>query len=165
MNNSKSTIWLFVACCMVPLVLAFIALKWQWAPSHTTNKGEFVEGEVHVSALEKRDGALWSIALNAPSQCGDVCLEQAKTLSALQTALGKNQANVEIFILGEGAEHAQFKQVSGVDGLKPAALYLVDNKGLVVLAYPFVGDEQENRLIQKGLLQDLKKLLSYARSS
>jgi hypothetical protein len=35
----------------------------------------------------------------------------------------------------------------------------------VVLEYPYKAKPQENRLVQKGLLKDLKKLLNYSRSS
>ena len=49
--------------------------------------------------------------------------------------------------------------------LQAGDLYLVDHMGLVVLHYPYKNKPEENRLIQKGLLKDLKKLLNYARSS
>ena len=49
--------------------------------------------------------------------------------------------------------------------LKQDALYLVDHMGLVVLVYPITDDEQTNRITNKGLMKDLKKLLNYARSS
>ena len=58
-----------------------------------------------------------------------------------------------------------WKSIDAQPNLQPASLYLIDHMGLVVLEYPFKTQPQENRLVQKGLLKDLKKLLSYSRSS
>ena len=58
-----------------------------------------------------------------------------------------------------------WKIITEQQSLNPASLYLIDHMGLVVLEYPFKVEPQENRLVQKGLLKDLKKLLNYSRSS
>lgn len=58
-----------------------------------------------------------------------------------------------------------WKKMAQQASLTPASLYLIDHMGLVVLEYPYKAKPQENRLVQKGLLKDLKKLLNYSRSS
>ncbi|CCQ12722.1 transmembrane cytochrome oxidase associated protein [Pseudoalteromonas luteoviolacea B = ATCC 29581] len=161
----NKTLWLFIGCCAVPLVGAYAALKLDWLPKGTTNQGEFVAGEKHLSALKQENGKLWTIVLNSPSGCLSDCDAQKATLPALYTALGKLQKDVDIAVLGQSDDTLPFAEYEEDSTLQPAHLYLVDHKGLVVLKYPYANDPEENRLIQKGLLKDLKKLLSYARSS
>ena len=69
-------------------------------------------------------------------------------------------------IIGEPeAAKPHWHMIAAQQQLRPASLYLIDHMGLIVLEYPFNPQPQENRLIQKGLLKDLKKLLNYSRSS
>lgn len=161
----NKALWLFVSCCGLPLFAAYIALHSGWFPSGTTNYGRFVEGELHIDELKHRDGKLWTILLNSPETCQQACATQKASLEALFVALGKLQKDVDIAILGKEDKTLPFANIDNSLQLSPANLYLVDNKGLVVLQYPFDEDPETNRLVQKGLLSDLKKLLNYARSS
>lgn len=161
----NKTLWLFVGCCAVPVIAALLALNLGWLPKGTTNHGRFVEGEIHIEELKHQNGKLWTIVLNSPASCLEICQVQQSSLEALSVALGKMQKDVDIALLGEAQEGSSFPAFAGQPKLAPAHLYLVDNKGLVVLEYPYEAEPQKNRMVQKGLLQDLKKLLNFARSS
>lgn len=161
----NKTLWLFIGCCAIPVIAALIALDSGWLPKGTTNHGRFVEGEIHIEELKHQDGKLWTIVLNSPSSCLEPCQIQQSSLEALSVALGKMQKDVDIALLGDVREGSAFPSFPEQPSLAPAYLYLVDNKGLVVLEYPYEIEPQKNRMVQKGLLKDLKKLLNFARSS
>lgn len=162
----NKTLPIFVACCLIPLVLAYMALKLEWIPSASSNQGEFLSQEIKLKNWQKSEHKQWTIALNHPQQCQQACTEQLQALDNLYVALGKNQGKVDMVILGGPQNEPQpWRQLQSNDQLTPASLYLVDHMGLVVLQYPYQQQPLENRLTQKGLLKDLKKLLNYARSS
>jgi hypothetical protein len=148
---------IFIGCCLVPLILAYLALKLEWIPSASSNKGEFLTQEIKLQDWKKTEHKQWTIALNA---------QQLQALENLYIALGKNQGKVDVAILGQTQQkELPWRQLPEVDVLQPASLYLIDHMGLVVLQYPYHSEPQQNRLTQKGLLKDLKKLLNYSRSS
>lgn len=156
----------FIGCCLVPLILAYLALKLDWIPSASTNNGEFLTTEIKLKNWQNSEHKQWTIALNHPQQCQDACAQQLQALDNLYVALGKNQGKVDMVILGSAQKSTStWRQIAGSDELKPASLYLIDHMGLVVLQYPYQQEPQQNRLVQKGLLKDLKKLLNYSRSS
>ena len=164
MKNKPMVI--FIGCCLVPLVLAYLALKLDWIPSAATNNGEFLTTEVKIKNWQSTEHKQWTIALNHPKQCLQACVEQLQALDNLYVALGKNQGKVDMVILGDTQQTSSpWPQLASIDELTPASLYLIDHMGLVVLQYPYHEEPQKNRLTQKGLLQDLKKLLNYSRSS
>jgi len=157
---------LFVICCAIPLALAYGALKFDWLPTAITNHGEFLKQEVKLTNWQKNNPKQWTIALNYSAECNSACNEQLSALDNLYVALGKNQGKVDMAVMGiVNDKKLPWKMISGQQNLKPASLYLIDHMGLVVLEYPFKTQPQENRLVQKGLLKDLKKLLNYSRSS
>ena len=157
---------LFVVCCAVPLVLAYGALKLDWLPSAITNNGEFLQQEVKLENWQQHNPKQWTIALNYSNKCNASCNEQLNALDNLYIALGKNQGKVDMAVMGAPkVKNIPWKTFNAQQNLQPASLYLIDHMGLVVLEYPFKEQPQENRLVQKGLLKDLKKLLNYSRSS
>ncbi|MFK3864887.1 transmembrane cytochrome oxidase associated protein [Pseudoalteromonas rhizosphaerae] len=162
----KNPLLIFIGCCLVPLILAYLALKLEWIPSASSNKGEFLKQEIKLKDWKKTEHKQWTIALNHPAQCQQACAQQLQALENLYIALGKNQGKVDVAILGQTQQkELPWRQLPEVDVLQPASLYLIDHMGLVVLQYPYHSEPQQNRLTQKGLLKDLKKLLNYSRSS
>lgn len=157
-------IWIFVICCITPFVLAYGAILINWQPSGTTNKGVLLSKEVYVPNWRSSEHKLWSIALSAPDTCTAICAQQVIRLNKVYEALGKKQDKVSLVVLGD-AQNAGFTQYPSINELEAGWLYLVDHHGLVVLAYPYDESEQQSRMMHKGLLSDLKKLLNYARSS
>ncbi|MDP2634226.1 MULTISPECIES: transmembrane cytochrome oxidase associated protein [unclassified Pseudoalteromonas] len=164
MKNKPMVI--FVGCCLVPLIMAYLALKFEWISPAISNNGEFLTTEIKLRQWRETEHKQWTIALNHPQQCSQACAEQLSALDNLYVALGKNQGKVDMVILGEPKDTATpWRQLAETDQLEPASLYLIDHMGLVVLHYPYKQEPQQNRLTQKGLLKDLKKLLNYSRSS
>jgi hypothetical protein len=159
---------MFALCCAVPLLLAYIVVKGQWLPERTTNHGQFLSKEVYIPNWESKEHVLWTIAVSAPDECGEICDKQFSALHNLYIALGKHKDSVGLAVLNYGDANElpkEFGHYQVNETFPFANLFLVDHRGLVVLQYKYFNDEQQNRAEQKGLLKDLKKLLQYARSS
>ncbi|TMN42749.1 transmembrane cytochrome oxidase associated protein [Pseudoalteromonas sp. S2755] len=162
---SKSAAW-FIGLFVLPVLLAFIALKIGWIPDGTTNHGEFLSQEVRQSELALETE--WSIVYQRPKQCNKQCSLLLDSLPNLYLALGKNQQKVSLVVLQDQNEKSIEFATSlpiHLNQLEDNYLYLVDNKGLFVLKYAPVDSLEAMRNVQKGLLSDLKKLLNYSRSS
>jgi hypothetical protein len=158
-------LWIFFGCCAIPLTLAYIALESNWLPGSGTNKGQFLASEVHIDNWQIKEKKLWTIALQTPLSCEELCTKQITEMKNMYVALGKHQSKVDIAVLSNNDTLTDLTQYNISKTLQVGALYLIDHRGLVVLEYPFVDSVDERRAIQKGLLKDLKKLLKYARTS
>ncbi|MBQ4813772.1 hypothetical protein A7985_19600 [Pseudoalteromonas luteoviolacea] len=156
----NKTLGLFIGCFLLPVAAAIAVLKFDLAPTSTTNHGRFLEQEVVLPI--KADDKMWSIVLNLPEQCDTSCEVQRKNAEQLKVALGKHSQKVSVVLFEN--EAAPSKHHGRQSKLVPAAFYLVDKHGLVVLEYLYQPDPESNRLVLKGLLKDMKKLLNYARS-
>ncbi|MBQ4839521.1 transmembrane cytochrome oxidase associated protein [Pseudoalteromonas luteoviolacea] len=155
----NKTLWLFIGCFLLPVIMAFTVLKLDFRPSSTTNNGNFLEHEIWLPI--QQDDKLWTIVLNLPSGCASACAVQKSNAQNLHVALGKNRSKVSIVMVG--TDELAIEQ-SVQEKLTPASFYLVNKQGLVVLEYLYKPDPEANRLVLKGLLKDMKKLLNYARS-
>ncbi|SFD36109.1 transmembrane cytochrome oxidase associated protein [Pseudoalteromonas denitrificans] len=165
--TNKKTISIFVFSFIVPLVLAYIVLKLNLIPTNTVNQGEFLTEEIKLQHWSEIKPKAWSIGLVEGGECNTACLNHREEVKNLYLALGKNQGKVDLVLIGEqGTKDLKFKNYKyTAKHLKSNSLYLIDHMGLVVLAYPVVQDIQTNRVTNKGLMKDLKKLLNYARNS
>ncbi|ALU43877.1 hypothetical protein [Pseudoalteromonas rubra] len=154
---------LFLACCILPLIVAWGVLWSGWQPDSTTNNGSFLTQEVVLNVPVQAHKS-WFIALSQPDDCTQLCLGQQALMEQLTVALGKHRQQVGLLLLGQG-QSDKASVLPEVPSLSPGAFYLVDKRGLVVLEYLPQQDQTANRVLLKGLLKDLKKLLSYERSS
>lgn len=161
----SNTMMIFVGMFVVPLVLAFAVLKLEWLPENTVNQGQFVQPEVSLNDWHSIEPKPWSIGVLAAQQCDSDCLKQHEGLRKLYMALGKNRDKVDLVLLGaKPFDESGFKSYpSAPSQLKHETLYLIDQMGLVLLEYPVKAEPQANRMVQKGLMKDLKKLINYSR--
>ncbi|KZN31884.1 hypothetical protein N480_01730 [Pseudoalteromonas luteoviolacea S2607] len=156
----NKTLGLFIGCFLLPVAAAIAVLKFDLAPTSTTNYGRFLEQEVVLPI--KSEDKMWSIVLNLPEHCEKSCDVQRKNAEQLKVALGKHSQKVSVVLFDDETTLSGLR--SKQSKLVPAAFYLVDKHGLVVLEYLYQPDPESNRLVLKGLLKDMKKLLNYARS-
>ena len=168
MKNNKP-LYLFIGCFLVPVIAAVLVLQSGWLPGSKSNNGRLLTEQVAMQHWQEHPLSPWTIAMVNQPPCA-ACAEQWQDVQSLYVALGKNQGKVRLALLGEEltgitAEHPTLHLDTAPSQLKPGNLYLIDHHGLVVLEYDYVSQPQENRLIHKGLLKDLKKLLNYSRSS
>ena len=109
--NNKKTITLFMIVFMLPLLLAYGVLNWQWLPTTRLNNGQFVEPEVtlrHWSTIKPKP---WSIAILGNSPCDKNCALQRHQLRNLHLALGKNRDKVDLVLINYSAQPVEkFKE-------------------------------------------------------
>lgn len=164
--KAKSFFSIFVAMAVIPLLLAYLTLKFNWFTPAATNKGQFMESEITLQ-LEKASPT-WSIVYQPADQgCDTLCSEQLYGLNQTFIALGKLQKRVEALVLGSDLDLTSYPATQGVDKQFPVLdsnhIYLVDPMGKVVLKYSASEQRDETIKTSKFILSDIKKLLKYAR--
>jgi hypothetical protein len=159
-NRSRRVIYVFAFAFIFPAVLAFIILKAGLYTPGVNNNGTFLKQDIYLEADQyiEDPGNLpispspWSIVYPQNSDdCSDFCKETKLAMQQTHIALGKLRSKVALRFVRN-------------DALKPTSLYLSNHEGLVVLEYPLQEHFSDNHLVLKGLIKDVKKLLSYARS-
>lgn len=122
-------------------------------------------------------GPKWSLLYVRTADCAETCREHLVRLAQVHVALGRDQDRVRRIYLGPGAEELRSIDPSlAAEGLAGAStetlidalaaaggepsdigrLYVVDPHGNLVLSYPPDAE-------QKGLLEDLERLLDVSR--
>ncbi len=175
------TLALFVGCFVLPVVLAVSALHFNWVPQTTTNYGQLLNKEVRLANWQRYSQAKWTLVLDAKSPCGHACEAQLKAMQAIRLALGKKSQGVNLMLLSDAPaslpqwqaanllEEVTVKPYQEQDeaqlaNLNAGDLLLVDHMGLAVLHYPYTSGQEQQVLVHKGVMKDIKKLLNYART-
>lgn len=70
----------------------------QWLRSTTTNKGQFVNPPVLISALESTPKK-WQFVLWSPHTCDALCMKQLDQLARVRVALGRRLYDVNLILL------------------------------------------------------------------
>jgi len=166
--KTKSFFSVFIAMAIVPLVLAFMVLKFGWFTSGATAKGQFVETEISLNLMDTTDKPIWFLVFQPNNNdCDKTCEELLYGLNQTYTALGKLQKRVNAIVLNESIELANYpllKPHQAInDALEENYIYLVDPFGKVVLKYAGSPVRENTIKTSKDILSDVKKLLNYAR--
>ena len=152
--------------CAAPIVLAWAAWHFKWATGRAGNYGELIAPlPVSAPALQALRGK-WVFVTFDSAACDPYCERKLYFMRQLRTAQGKDQGRIErLWVITDGGaprpellaaiEGTQISRVrpEGFPGEPVDHIYLVDPLGNLMMSY----DVRQN---PKGLLQDLKKLLS-----
>ncbi len=186
MSRGRGTLIGVAALFLVPLGVAF-ALYYgsDWRPGKRTNHGELIvpPRPLPAVALRDADGAAlpprlfhgkWSLVYLGSGRCPDSCRQALYTMRQTRLELNQEMGRVQRVFLatGECCERAflatEYPGLITVDAAEESAaallrefpraapvseLYIVDPLGNLMLRFDLGKD-------QKGLLQDLKKLLT-----
>ncbi len=169
---------------VAPFLLAFIVLKMGWFNAGQTNKGEFMDRELTLSWLLPDQAAEteWIIFYPMPQHCEQTCNNVLYSLNQGYQALGKLQkkahpvvvlndsTGVEDEMLGKTYPFVKLmahtpSQQATLSQLSSDFMYLVDPFGKVVLRYSAKAQKEEMIMVTKDWMEDLKRLLKYARTS
>ncbi|MGI5310191.1 hypothetical protein [Rheinheimera sp. WS51] len=160
---------LFILCCAVPLILAYLVLRMGWFESGVTSKGHWQTEEVFV--LEPTaEQAHWRITVLPAKECEQLCQNAVYTVQQLFIGLGRKQQQVQpVLVTTEPMTTlpSSFNQHTAKQQLNAELanhIVLVDYQGLALLRYPMPNTEDEMVLTAKALRQDLLKLLNYDRT-
>lgn len=166
--KSKSFFSIFAVMAAVPLVLAFMVLKFGWFTPGATAKGQFVESEITLDLKDMAEKPIWNLVFQ-PSEkdCDQTCEEQLYGLNQTYIALGKLQKRVNAVVLNESialTEYPLLKHHQSRNAeLDVGHIYLVDPFGKVIIKYAGSTKREQTIKTSKDILADVKKLLNYAR--
>lgn len=156
---------ILVALFLLPVILARVFYTHQsWLPQHKTNRGRLVNPVVSIRALGL-DSTItqkhWVMMFIHLGVCDPVCQKALYNMQQIQRALGKDSDRVKRAWLtdtpsavdGYGATVWQTSAAALAQAPnQPAAWYIVDPEGNIVLSY----SAEDN---PEAMLDDLKHLI------
>ncbi len=163
----KKFLWLFAACCLVPLAIAQLVLSTGWFSAGVNSKGQWLSEDVQLLPAIAPNQPHWRLVYLAPADCQLECQQTLNLMSQIHSALGRKQDHLTLVVLGEVAPKElaskfQFQQGSSAV-LAPGQMILVEHNGLGLLQYQFPADASQLALLGKAVMSDLKKLINYDR--
>lgn len=180
-TSSKRSLLIMVAVFVLPVILAYTALKFDWFNKAATNRGELIQPVIEASMLLEDSGANWHLLYIIPKVCDTACENALYSVQQIYVATGKESDRVQaLFLFTEnsaidavnkakeipGALVLQKEQIKlnnvfknvGVD-----SIFISDTLHNVVLKYPVTADKQQTIMDSRDILADLKKLLKLSR--
>ncbi|CAM3930059.1 hypothetical protein [Rheinheimera salexigens] len=160
---------LFILCCAVPLLLAYLVLNFGWFDRGVTSNGQWQTEEEFV-LTPSSEQAHWRIAVLPAKQCTELCQNAIYTVQQLYIGLGRKQQQVQPVLVSTESLPVlpnSFSQQAAKQNISTELLnqiVLIDHQGLALLRYPMPSTEAEMVLTAKALRQDLLKLLNYDRT-
>jgi hypothetical protein len=159
---------------LLPLALAFwVYYGTDWRPVKTVNHGELIHPARPLPAYADMPADLfhhkWTLVYIGDGQCDDLCRKALVVMRQTRLSLNNEMARVDRVFLATGdccareyleREHAGLKVLAAPGDLstfpgdaRAQSLFIVDPLGNLMMRFDFQQDP-------KGLLQDLKKLLT-----
>ncbi|WP_026957613.1 hypothetical protein [Aliagarivorans taiwanensis] len=162
--KGRRQLLLVAAVFVLPILLAWLVLKFQWFETGVMSHGEWVDPPMQ---LDGYPSGKWGLAKIEPRLCSESCLEQRELLQQVWLSLGAARQQTGLWVIADSEpanlpEGAQWLASSPVPaefaGSEPSWL-VIDPKGWVILSYqPELGHEH-----LKGLVADVKKLVKLSR--
>lgn len=181
-RSSQYRFLLMLLAFALPVVLAKLALHYNWLDYGVTNKGQLFEQPLTLKQLNLNDSAIkkqWLLLLALPQSCQQHCQESVEASHALQTiqntftALGKDKARVSTVALGKQPRNmssALSQDWLFIKNSEKSARYfnvpqliIVDPLGNLVLFHPLPEESSTMPFFGKQVLADMKKLLKYSK--
>ena len=180
-SKNKSTLILMIAVFVLPVILAYSALKLDWFNKAATNRGELLQPVIEAQSLLSESDVKWHLVYVLPTECLVQCENALYGIEQTYRATGKESDRVSLlFIATENSsplaiETAQSKRgaillqksqdnVNEVFKNKDInAIFISDTQHNIVLRYPVTTDRDQAIMDSRDILADLKKLLKLSR--
>lgn len=180
-NKNKSTLVLLVVVFVLPVILAYMALKFEWFNEAATNRGELLQPVIEAALLLDESSPKWHLLYVLPEQCDVSCENAIYSVGQIYSATGKASDRVEkLFIQTENSSPQAVARVEAAYGaflLQKSqenvnevfkstginAIFISDTLHNIVLRYPTTIDKDEAIMDSRNILADLKKLLKLSR--
>ncbi|MFA3790952.1 hypothetical protein AB6T38_07525 [Aliiglaciecola sp. SL4] len=179
-KKSKTPIIMFIVF-VLPVVLAYLALTFDWFNKGSTNKGKLLATPLDMSSLVAQREPLWRLLFVMPQECAEECENALYSINQIWVALGKESDRVEPLVLAHQKSHIMDStdtqrypniKVLKVDKINvnnlfkdesTDGIFIADTLGNVILKYP-VKQQQDDAIQQsRDILADLRKLLKLSR--
>lgn len=180
-KKNKSTLILMILVFVLPVILAYMALKFEWFNKAATNRGELLQPVIEATNLIGESQAKWHLLYVIPEMCDAACENAIYSVGQIYLATGKESDRIEkLFIQTEfssadavakvesayGAFLLQKSQSNVNEVFKNTginAIFITDTLHNVVLKYPTTIDKEQATMDSRNILADLKKLLKLSR--
>lgn len=180
-KRSRTSFIMLLVVFGVPIVMAKLALQFNWLDYGVTNQGELLTQELHVSHLGFTHESVpnekqWLMMHVLPKSCDEFCQQLLVGINNTYVALGKGMPRVTPVGLYQTAPtDKQLTSIRSHDWVFSSAqpltlknadtqkLYLVDPLGNVFMQYNLPTEQEEITVFGKAVLADMKKLLKYSK--
>ena len=166
-----------IVAFVVPVVLAKLALDYDWFNKAVTNKGTLINPTIEAVSLLSDSERKWHFVYLLPASCDKNCENAIYSIQQVHQALGREKERVNpLFIATEQSDKdllAQLVEQVGVEVLQKQhseveeifgdlqldAIFIADTWHNLVLYYPNTHDQQQAIMDSKDMLSDMRKLL------
>jgi hypothetical protein len=181
MNSSKKGVIALVIVFAVPVILAKLALEFEWFNRGATNKGELLDPILQLNEVDQAAEPKWRILYVLPSSCADECNNALFSLTQVWQALGKESDRAESLVIStELSDSSPMKDLEAHQLIRllktdsqsvnkvfkdtsTDGIFVVDTQGNIILRYPLQKEQQEAVLHSRDILADMRKLLKLSR--
>lgn len=177
-KKSRGTMILLAVVFLLPVLLAKLALEFEWFNKGATNHGELLQPSLSMDPVHQNQTPIWRLLFVMPQDCDQACDNAIYSINQIWGALGKEQDRAVPTVmtfdgsaaLEEGVaqvfetipiQKSQLKTVfkdKNTDGI-----FIVDTLGNIILRYPLQPEKQQAILFSREILADLRKLLKLSR--
>jgi len=180
-KNNKRSLILMIIVFVLPVILAYMALKFDWFNKAATNRGELLQPVIEASSLIGDSESKWHLLYVIPTQCDDSCQNAIYSIRQTYLATGKESDRVSmLFLQTESSSQTAVSNISEFGGdyllqkteknvnelfksIDINAIFIADTQHNIVLRYPVTPDQQQAIMDSRDILADLKKLLKLSR--
>ena len=172
---------IMVAVFVLPVILAFMALKMDWFNKASTNRGELLQPVIEAAELLEQSDIKWHLLYVIPKICDQACENAIYSVTQIYQATGKESDRVsKLFIQTENSSLSAVENIKKLHGaflLQKSqenvnevfkktginAIFISDTLHNIVLRYPVTEVQEEAIMDSRNILADLKKLLKLSR--
>lgn len=180
-TKNKRSLLIMIAVFVLPVILAYVALRFDWFNKASTNRGELLQPVIEAASLIEDSEAKWHLLYIIPETCDLACDNALYAVNQIVMATGKEADRVNaLFIYSSNSSRAAVSKAqsfSGANVLQKSAInvnevfkstdinaiFISDTLHNVVLRYPVTADKQQAIMDSRDILADLKKLLKLSR--
>lgn len=178
-NNNRRSFVLLIVVFGLPILIAKLALEYQWLNYGVTNQGELIVSpfttddiDLATVAAEKQ----WLLTYRLAPDCDEYCQQLLAGINNTYIALGKEMPRVTPIALYqnvltpsllENVKKNDWRFIEATpkaeNKLDAGKLYIVDPLGNIFLTHTLPNNAADIPAFGKAVLADMKKLLKYSK--
>ncbi|MDT0595135.1 hypothetical protein [Glaciecola petra] len=180
-KNNKRALIMMILVFVLPVLLAYMALQFDWFNKAATNRGELLQPVIEAATVLDSSDTKWHLVYVLPNVCDQACENAIYSIEQIYTATGKESDRVSmLFLQTENSASAAIAKVNEKNGtylLQQSqenvndvfkstdinAIFISDTLHNVVLRYPVTANKDDAIMDSRNILADLKKLLKLSR--
>ncbi len=178
-HKNRRSLILLLMVFMLPILLAKLSLENQWLNSAVTNQGTLLTQPLTLTDIGIADNLpnkQWLILYKLPNACSKLCLQTIEIVHNSYVLLGKDMPRVTPILLTNNIFSAQqteqlsksqwqiFELTPQINNLLMSPQILIaDPLGNIILSHQHPEQAQQQALLGKAIIADMKKLLKYSK--